>query len=392
MKIDNGNMAATHIDIGTFEITSGSAVVSDPCYELGTWCAGKLYAANGLYKARIGKYVDQFDANRILGKIAVNNAAVYSIEKYGSALIEELYQLAKSLNHNSYIVNDPTLTPQQLEFINGIAEFFKDHLIGGKISIEGLNYDASDDTYDYVINSLTIKTIKAVKFPDMFLEDNIRMTYYSKSDKIKYPDDDNHDELSKYYKKLDKLKVKYFIENKDSIESADIYKRVAYMQFTLSDFTNFNSDDWVKSTINVGVDSGQAGIYDYNWYKDYNGERRPYDTSIDDDITFVVVNPVTGEETAHNDKGSTANPTDKIVPIPDKLYYEDLCSLTETRGYDHEYNEIIKPGAGTFKDGFVSSTAWGDGGYNLYIITDKYGNMVEGVIHFNESYDEEDEE
>jgi hypothetical protein len=28
--------------VGTFEVKSGTMMVSDPCYELGTWCQGKL--------------------------------------------------------------------------------------------------------------------------------------------------------------------------------------------------------------------------------------------------------------------------------------------------------------------------------------------------------------
>lgn len=28
--------------IGTFELTNGSVIISDPCYKKGTWCQGKL--------------------------------------------------------------------------------------------------------------------------------------------------------------------------------------------------------------------------------------------------------------------------------------------------------------------------------------------------------------
>ena len=28
--------------IGTFELTNGSVMVSDPCYDVGTWCQGEL--------------------------------------------------------------------------------------------------------------------------------------------------------------------------------------------------------------------------------------------------------------------------------------------------------------------------------------------------------------
>ena len=40
--------------IGTFQIESGVLVVSDPCYELGTWCQGVVrHAKNGTWEAEI---------------------------------------------------------------------------------------------------------------------------------------------------------------------------------------------------------------------------------------------------------------------------------------------------------------------------------------------------
>lgn len=38
-------------DLGTFKVESGELIVSDPCYKVGTWCAGSLKAVNGEWKA-----------------------------------------------------------------------------------------------------------------------------------------------------------------------------------------------------------------------------------------------------------------------------------------------------------------------------------------------------
>ena len=45
-------MGKTRSSLGTFEITSGKMVVSDPCYKRGTWCAGILdHVKNGVWNA-----------------------------------------------------------------------------------------------------------------------------------------------------------------------------------------------------------------------------------------------------------------------------------------------------------------------------------------------------
>ena len=43
------------VTLGTFEVTGDKLVVSDPCYELGTWCMGMLSNVKpGLWSASIG--------------------------------------------------------------------------------------------------------------------------------------------------------------------------------------------------------------------------------------------------------------------------------------------------------------------------------------------------
>lgn len=62
------------VKIGEFEVTSGELIVSDPCYEVGTWCAGTL--ANVLNGKWLG-FVQQGNfnnwGNRIHSLIIIHN-------------------------------------------------------------------------------------------------------------------------------------------------------------------------------------------------------------------------------------------------------------------------------------------------------------------------------
>lgn len=47
-------MRRTRHDLGAFEVSTGKLVVSDPCYERGTWCAGVLEnVKKGTWKADV---------------------------------------------------------------------------------------------------------------------------------------------------------------------------------------------------------------------------------------------------------------------------------------------------------------------------------------------------
>ncbi len=91
-----------------------------------------------------------------------------------------------------------------------------------------------------------------------------------------------------------------------------------------------------KAPFEVGVDSGQAGIYDEDYYNQYHTEQ-----DVNDD------------------------------------WYEEICDLTNPFGT---------------KDGkcVVSSSGYGDGGYDCYLLRDKNNEAVGFQIVFIEGEDEED--
>jgi hypothetical protein len=93
-----------------------------------------------------------------------------------------------------------------------------------------------------------------------------------------------------------------------------------------------------KAPFEVGVDSGQCGIYDEDYYRQYHSE----DDCNDD-------------------------------------WYEEICNLTDPFGT---------------KDGkcVVSSSGYGDGGYDCYLLKDKNNEVVGFQIVFIEDEDEEDYE
>ena len=105
--------------------------------------------------------------------------------------------------------------------------------------------------------------------------------------------------------------------------------------------SSFNDYEWNKSDIEVGVDSGQAGIFD----------------------SFMYPRGDTGD---FDDKNS---------------FYGKVCDLT-----------LKTPkSAGVLSYGAVSSSGYGDGGYDLYTVTQN-GKVVAAKIVFISDWDEEDED
>lgn len=59
-------MNLEQIRIGEFEVTGDALVISDPCYEPGTWCMGHILDAKpGIWEAFIGMYHDKDFGDRV---------------------------------------------------------------------------------------------------------------------------------------------------------------------------------------------------------------------------------------------------------------------------------------------------------------------------------------
>lgn len=96
----------------------------------------------------------------------------------------------------------------------------------------------------------------------------------------------------------------------------------------------------VKASFEVGVDSGQAGIYDEDYYNQYHSSHSKDDCNED--------------------------------------WYDDICQLTNPFGT---------------KDGkcVVSSSGFGDGCYDCYLLKDQNNEVVGFQIIFIEEEDDEDD-
>lgn len=138
----------------------------------------------------------------------------------------------------------------------------------------------------------------------------------------------------------------------------------------------------------VGVDSGQAGIFDYEYYAKYHMDatERPH---VDDDWYDMV-----------------CDLTYTMVENPD---YEEFCyELTDgsveelKKRFDafFEYQDSIKSikhiskfdGNTTDGLGLVSSSGYGDGVYNCWAAKNEDGKVVAIRVEFIDEYDEEEDE
>ena len=82
MQINKGKNAEWHVDAGTFNIESGSIVVSDPCYEYDTWCAGDLPAVNGTYKVADDVARLRFDSADVYGSLIPGQTYTFKTSGY----------------------------------------------------------------------------------------------------------------------------------------------------------------------------------------------------------------------------------------------------------------------------------------------------------------------
>lgn len=129
-----------------------------------------------------------------------------------------------------------------------------------------------------------------------------------------------------------------YITSVDRVDLQDWGNRNAYLVAVHKDYT---SEDlkWTRHKGEVGVDSGQAGIFDMETYRNDS-----IASSIglgDGDISFFSKAP-----------WDTMNPEEE----PGAVWYKAMCSRT-----------LGNQQWGSYDKGVVSSSGLGDGGYTLYV-------------------------
>lgn len=145
-----------------------------------------------------------------------------------------------------------------------------------------------------------------------------------------------------------------------------------------------------KCDFEVGVDSGTAGIYDYDYYTKYHTDKdtddvwygRTYDCS-----QRLVPNPnyMTFEDYMKNVKEKLTDEHDEFAELDAKLEYIGNSK------YNSEFSFMFdgKPIDGR---GFVSSSGYGDGGYPCYTAFNIEGQIVSISVQFISLEDDEEEE
>ena len=139
--------------------------------------------------------------------------------------------------------------------------------------------------------------------------------------------------------------------------SAAYLGRIAYIHIVAQgyerhfDHSTELDSTWELADIDVGVDSGQAGFFDVVKY----------------------ANAVLDKE---DDSASRSERGEGF-----QSFYDTVCDLT-----------LADKSFGVVEFGCVSSSGYGDGGYNCYVRRNDVGQAIEAIITFIEDYHEEDEE
>ena len=172
-----------------------------------------------------------------------------------------------------------------------------------------------------------------------------------------------------------------------------------------------DKDDFEKTDINVGVDSGQAGIYDYKHYKaikdDKDGDERWYDSI----QTFVYrrrpVTPVGRYlidkiKPLHQKRIALEKELDGLDSKLGNLFYQGLFHLEmelKRKGFQYGiYDESLDDYKvstpvnciWTDKHSVVTSSGLGDGSYDCYVAKNEAGQIIGIKIDYFPNYDEEE--
>lgn len=143
-------------------------------------------------------------------------------------------------------------------------------------------------------------------------------------------------------------------------------------------------DAFQPETFEVGVDSGQAGIFDYDYYTKYHTDGTDMD-NLDDDW-YDRVCTLTLEKLKNPDYEAFN------WDIPDELPEDTLKRYKKYEYSDKYWPYIEKLTGNTIDDlGLVSSSGYGDGGYTCWTSKNKDGNIIAIRVEFITEYDDEND-
>lgn len=173
--------------------------------------------------------------------------------------------------------------------------------------------------------------------------------------------------------------------------------RIATIKAVHEDYLDYDPSEHVKGE--VGVDSGQAGIFDFEYYKyqKENNEENFYDCACNATYkTYREKNP------NYKTPFEILNELKMIYPgldVKSEEFSEKYCEwLDNHSNCMHRTIYKAESTASVLDDGenkgFCSSSGYGDGGYNLFVARNEDGKIVGFkivFIGFSENPDEDEE-
>lgn len=168
-------------------------------------------------------------------------------------------------------------------------------------------------------------------------------------------------------------------------DEGDWGTRVADIEVIHKDYVGKWIEFWPEE-FEVGVDSGQAGIYDYEYYKKYHTDRNETE-HVDDDWYDRVY-----------EKTYVHEPNPNYEKFDYDINKDDYFEKWEAYMADWKRsNKILAHFDANPIDnlGFVSSSGYGDGGYTCWTAKNDEGKVVairvEYITEDDEEYDDEED-
>lgn len=346
-------------ELGNFAIESGAMRFTDPCYVNDTWCKGSMPAMNGTWNARIGFFRDKHDEESLFNSIELLKQSVVYIENMKTlADLELLKSLRQSVIDQQKAANvfgglpytKVNYPDEAKELIADIVELtntlkrpswleyenFVQNCIGCVLSnVTGSNHEMLDASFQMRLAMLHLKhTKKSVTDQETFEATQV--------------------ELSQGAKLL--------LEKKVGAYDAGKPRRTHFLHVkhdSVPTYTSFDADVWTCNETNdeafhVGVDSGQAGFFDEQWFTNYANTQKSDEKA--------------WEET-----------------------YEMLCCLSSGGDSYRNKNDKTKKEGGVCEFGANSYTAHGDGSAPLFYRTNDKGEVIEAIYHYDADWEEEDD-
>lgn len=350
--------AKTQLIVPTFDfkIKSNAIRFTDPCYSNDTWCKGSLPALNGTYNTRVGFFRDSYDEHSFELDISLAKLGLEVLNK-----IKTKDELDKFTQLSKFIEKYRTEVNRSFELEHDVPEYpielldVKNHLaeLVSKLPVYKNWYTEKAyimQNLNQLLQMIFVKHYR-IKDSDMFQIDMAIMILQQKNA--------TDEELFQcdLTARIDKLSKN--IDNMQQAYDDGHPKRTQFLHIkheSIPEFTSFDSDDWqYNSKFNVGVDSGQAGFFDEEWYtNEYGGDKDGDDRSM-----YFAICDVAGDIDALK--------SDKV----------------DEYRYRHSEEKI------NLEYGILTQTAHGDGSAPLYFRTNDKDEVIEVVYHYDANEEEE---